>query len=66
MVSSVYTDGFDYNSKDKTITIEYNEDDLNGEYNYDKDCGDYHFEIYKFNGKTFKSIEKRVEKCAKE
>ncbi|MDD4067455.1 MAG: hypothetical protein PHG98_02945 [Bacteroidales bacterium] len=57
---------FDYNSKDKTITIEYNEDDLNGEYNYDKDCGDYHFEIYKFNGKTFKSIEKRVEKCAKE
>ena len=57
---------FDYNSKDKTITIEYNEDDLNGEYNYDKDCGDYHFEIYKFNGKTFESIEKSVEKCAKE
>lgn len=54
---------FDYNSKAKTITIEYNEDDLSGEYNYNKDCGNYHFEIFKFNGNTFESIEKRFEKC---
>ncbi|MFA5540306.1 MAG: hypothetical protein WC984_01395 [Bacteroidales bacterium] len=56
---------FDYNSKDKTITIEYEEDDLNGEYNYENECGDYHFKKYKFNGATFEPIEKRWVKCNK-
>ena len=56
---------FDYNSKDKTITIEYEEDDLNGEYDYEKECGDNHFKKYKFNGITFEPIEKRWVKCNK-
>lgn len=55
---------FDYDAKTKTITVEYEEDDQNGEYyDYEKGCGDYHFEEYRFNGETFELIETHWKKC---
>ena len=52
-----------YDAKTKTITIEYEEDDQNGVYDDEKECGDYHFEVYRFNGKTFELIETHWKKC---
>ena len=54
---------FNYDAKTKTITIEYEEDDQNGMYNSEKNCGDYHLEVYRFNGETFESIETHWKKC---
>ncbi|MDR2009907.1 MAG: hypothetical protein LBQ22_05450 [Bacteroidales bacterium] len=54
---------FGYDAETKTITIEYTEDDLNGMYDYERRCGDYHFEVYRFNGETFESVETHWKKC---
>lgn len=54
---------FGYDAETKTITIEYEEDDLNGGYDDEKECGDYRLEVYQFNGKTFEPIETHWKKC---
>ena len=57
---------FNYDAKTKTITIEYEQDDQNAGYDYEKECGDYRLEVYRFNGKTFESIETHWKKCFNE